>query len=235
MDVSKPSWRDVPHRATRRSSYLSEAELGAPERAQYQSVQGLLRARGRDAPSGYESGAHWTAEGTPGLATLQARSQDRIAAENRRQQDAYQASLSDPRTMNIGGPAAMPSYGLSGNWGPFFEALQHNDVAAGILDKTYMPKQTNLRLGPSPAGSNAIRGFSEVERQLGRPGQGLPEVNRRLGPAVRGLQQTAPSGSQRLDDMLAASAANRQRGNAVRRQYGGRVPERLPPNMLGRF
>ena len=181
MDVSKPSWRNVPHRATRRSSYLSEDELGAPERAQYQSVQGLLRARGRDAPSGYESGAHWTAEGTPGLAALQARTQDRLDAQNRQSQEAYQASLLDPHTMNIGGPAPMRAQGLSGNWGPFMEALQHNDLAAGIRDETYMPKRTALRLGPSPGGSSAFRGLSEVERQLGRPGEGLPEINRQLG------------------------------------------------------
>lgn len=90
------------------------------------SLDGLRRARARQAPIGYEGQSRWqgeygAAEGPALMALYRQRQQDRIDAENaERSMRQQQTGLWEPSVQN------------SANMGGFFEGVQHNDQAAGI-------------------------------------------------------------------------------------------------------
>ena len=90
------------------------------------SLDGLRRARARQAPTGYEGQSQWVglyggANDQALMALYRQRQQDRIDAENaERSQRMQQTGLWEPTVQN------------SFNMGGFFEGQQHNDEAAGI-------------------------------------------------------------------------------------------------------
>ena len=178
--------------STGQSALYEQRALGMQQQARDVAIEGLRRAQARDAPEGSEGDPLWTMLSGANEAMLniykrreEARSLARVG------KDPYALKSA---VMSMGSPMA-----------GFMEGLYRNDAVTGIADQSYRPKNVRVFAGPSPEGSNQMRGESvqpqgwNARSTMFAPGQKSALTGRtyeqeqaRSNPAMAGLQRQAP-------------------------------------------
>lgn len=168
------------------------------QRDQYnQRLEGLKRAQAREAPPGFETSSLWTDK----TDQLDPNSLGSIYKQ-REAERAHAQTVADPRLLHN----ELMAQTAGGNMAGFIEGVNRNDIATGIADESYAPKQTRVWGGPSPEGSNAFRGVSVQP-----------------GGSLQGLQRVGRDSELSTDALIEQSQNSRKRGAQVRAASGGRV------------